>query len=175
MRCRSNRVCTSRRCVRLIRSDAVRSAVAVGRSFPVSEIFPAHLELSLSRRHYPVAKSFSYARNRDSPVLNSKGARRNTVNDTEDRDSQPAETDERLMAAFARGSNDAFSALFGRYKSQIFGFFCRRMEDRASSRSQRGPANRRPKSGHGHQRQMLHGGPLAFRRERFRTLQVRPE
>ena len=51
------------------------------------------------------------------------------MNDTEDQDSQRAESDEQLMAAFARGSADAFSTLFQRYKSRIFGFFCRRVED----------------------------------------------
>ena len=33
------------------------------------------------------------------------------------------------MAAFARGSADAFSTLFQRYKQRIFGFFCRRVEE----------------------------------------------
>jgi RNA polymerase sigma-70 factor (ECF subfamily) len=55
------------------------------------------------------------------------------VNDTQDRDSQHAETDEQLMAAFARGSADAFSTLFQRYKSRVFGFFCRRVEDRSQA------------------------------------------
>jgi RNA polymerase sigma-70 factor (ECF subfamily) len=39
------------------------------------------------------------------------------------------ETDEQLMAAFARGSADAFSALFLRYKQPLFGFFRRRVAD----------------------------------------------
>lgn len=55
------------------------------------------------------------------------------MNDTQDRESQPAETDEQLMAAFARGSADAFSTLFQRYKSRIFGFFCRRVADRSQA------------------------------------------
>jgi RNA polymerase sigma-70 factor, ECF subfamily len=55
------------------------------------------------------------------------------VNDTQDSDSQLPETDEQLMAAFARGSADAFSTLFQRYKSCIFGFFCRRVEDRSQA------------------------------------------
>jgi RNA polymerase sigma-70 factor (ECF subfamily) len=53
------------------------------------------------------------------------------VNDTEEPGSLNSETDEKLMAAFARGSDDAFTALFARYKSRIFGFFCRRVEDRS--------------------------------------------
>jgi RNA polymerase sigma-70 factor (ECF subfamily) len=39
------------------------------------------------------------------------------------------ETDEQLMAAFARGSHDAFSVLFLRYKQPLFGFFRRRVAD----------------------------------------------
>lgn len=37
------------------------------------------------------------------------------------------------MSAFARGSSDAFRELFQRYKQPIFGFFCRRMADRAQA------------------------------------------
>lgn len=55
------------------------------------------------------------------------------MNDTQGRDSQPAETDEQLMDAFARGSADAFSVLFQRYKARIFGFFCRRVEERSQA------------------------------------------
>jgi RNA polymerase sigma factor (sigma-70 family) len=40
------------------------------------------------------------------------------------------ETDEQLMAAFARGSTDAFSTLFARYRQPMFGFFWRRIADR---------------------------------------------
>jgi RNA polymerase sigma-70 factor (ECF subfamily) len=39
---------------------------------------------------------------------------------------EPA-TDEHLMLAFARGSTDAFTELFSRYKQPIFGFFRRRL------------------------------------------------
>jgi RNA polymerase sigma-70 factor, ECF subfamily len=53
------------------------------------------------------------------------------VDDTQGKGSKTAETDEKLMAAFVRGSTDAFSTLFLRYKSPVFGFFCRRLEDRA--------------------------------------------
>lgn len=40
-------------------------------------------------------------------------------------------TDEQLMAAFARGSSDAFQALFVRYRQPVFGFFRRRVADAA--------------------------------------------
>jgi RNA polymerase sigma factor (sigma-70 family) len=42
-----------------------------------------------------------------------------------------SDTDEQLMAAFVRGSADAFDALFARYRQPIFAFFCRRMADRS--------------------------------------------
>lgn len=45
-------------------------------------------------------------------------------------DPQGQETDEQLMAAFARGSTDAFSTLFTRYRQPLFGFFWRRIADR---------------------------------------------
>jgi RNA polymerase sigma factor (sigma-70 family) len=40
-------------------------------------------------------------------------------------------TDEQLMAAFSRGSTDAFGGLFSRYKQPLFGFFRRRVVDAA--------------------------------------------
>lgn len=40
-------------------------------------------------------------------------------------------TDERLMLAFARGDNDAFTELFARYKQPLFGFFRRRVPEPA--------------------------------------------
>jgi RNA polymerase sigma-70 factor, ECF subfamily len=40
-------------------------------------------------------------------------------------------SDEQLMIAFSRGSNDGFSELFARYKQPLFGFFWRRVADRA--------------------------------------------
>jgi RNA polymerase sigma-70 factor (ECF subfamily) len=43
------------------------------------------------------------------------------------------ETDEQLMIAFSRGSTDAFSQLFSRYKQPIFGFFRRRVADPAQA------------------------------------------
>ena len=38
-------------------------------------------------------------------------------------------SDEQLMVAFSRGSTDAFSELFKRYKQPLFGFFRRRLTD----------------------------------------------
>jgi len=38
-------------------------------------------------------------------------------------------TDEQLMVAFSRGSTEAFSELFARYKQPVFGFFRRRLPD----------------------------------------------
>jgi RNA polymerase sigma-70 factor (ECF subfamily) len=48
---------------------------------------------------------------------------------------RPAEdsSDEQLMAAFARGSSDAFTELFTRYKQPLFGFYWRRVADRAQA------------------------------------------
>jgi RNA polymerase sigma-70 factor, ECF subfamily len=40
-------------------------------------------------------------------------------------------SDEQLMIAFSRGTNDAFTELFARYKQPIFGFYWRRVADRA--------------------------------------------
>lgn len=37
------------------------------------------------------------------------------------------------MAAFARGSSDAFAILFQRHKSRVFAFFCRRLRDRTQA------------------------------------------
>ena len=44
-----------------------------------------------------------------------------------------AETDEDLMAAYSRGSTDAFGHLFRRYKQPLFGFFRRRLADPAQA------------------------------------------
>jgi RNA polymerase sigma factor (sigma-70 family) len=46
---------------------------------------------------------------------------------------QPVASDEQLMAAFSRGSNDAFAELFSRYKQPMFGFFRRRLRDPAQA------------------------------------------
>ena len=40
-------------------------------------------------------------------------------------------TDEQLMVDFARGSAEAFQALFNRYNKPLFGFFVRRIADRS--------------------------------------------
>jgi RNA polymerase sigma-70 factor (ECF subfamily) len=42
-------------------------------------------------------------------------------------------SDAQLMTAFSRGSNDAFTELFARYKQPLFGFFWRRVADRAQA------------------------------------------
>jgi RNA polymerase sigma-70 factor, ECF subfamily len=42
-------------------------------------------------------------------------------------------SDEQLIIAFSRGSTDAFSELFARYKQPLFGFFWRRVADRAQA------------------------------------------
>src|SRR5580704_2888657 len=42
---------------------------------------------------------------------------------------QTVASDEQLMAAFSRGSADAFGELFSRYKQPVFGFFRRRIAD----------------------------------------------
>jgi RNA polymerase sigma-70 factor (ECF subfamily) len=42
-------------------------------------------------------------------------------------------SDEELMTAFARGSADGFAELFARYKQPLFGFFWRRVTDRAQA------------------------------------------
>lgn len=47
--------------------------------------------------------------------------------------SATAESDEQLMVAFSRGSTDAFSELFSRYKEPLFGFFRRRVADPAQA------------------------------------------
>jgi RNA polymerase sigma factor (sigma-70 family) len=47
--------------------------------------------------------------------------------------SAPPLTDEQLMVAFARGSSDAFTSLFQRYKQPLFGFFRRRVPDPAQA------------------------------------------
>jgi RNA polymerase sigma-70 factor (ECF subfamily) len=42
-------------------------------------------------------------------------------------------SDEQLMVDFSLGSTDAFGELFSRYKQPLFGFFCRRLADRAQA------------------------------------------
>jgi RNA polymerase sigma-70 factor, ECF subfamily len=67
-------------------------------------------------------------------VLHSEASRKKPVSDSENtHDLKGLETDERLMAAFCGGSAEAFKALFQRYRQPVFGFFCRRMVDRAQA------------------------------------------
>ena len=47
--------------------------------------------------------------------------------------STAAQTDEQLMVAFSRGSTEAFSELFSRYKQPVYGFFRRRVADPAQA------------------------------------------
>jgi len=47
--------------------------------------------------------------------------------------SAAAQTDEQLMVALSRGSTEAFSELFSRYKQPVFGFFRRRVADSAQA------------------------------------------
>jgi RNA polymerase sigma-70 factor (ECF subfamily) len=69
--------------------------------------------------------------------LNSRAARPNSMDQsrTEFDAAKPAaeSSDEQLMIAFSRGSNDAFTELFTRYKQPLFGFFWRRVTDRAQA------------------------------------------
>ncbi len=44
-----------------------------------------------------------------------------------------AESSDELMTAFSRGSTDAFTELFTRYKQPLFGFYCRRVADHAQA------------------------------------------
>src|SRR6202158_1370135 len=73
-------------------------------------------------------------------VLNSEALPRHTMDETPSSQSTPASppasastggSDERLMLAFSKGSSDAFSELFSRYKQPIFGFFRRRVAEPA--------------------------------------------
>jgi len=66
-------------------------------------------------------------------VLDSEAAHPTPMNDTSRSASaempEAPESDEQLIAAFARGSSDAFNLLFLRYKQPLFGFFRRRVND----------------------------------------------
>src|ERR1700677_3156904 len=70
-------------------------------------------------------------------VPDSEATKRSGMNGTpgnpDARKSAAAESDEQLMTAFSRGSTDAFSELFARYKQPLFGFFWRRVADRAQA------------------------------------------
>src|ERR1700739_355287 len=68
-------------------------------------------------------------------VLYSEAPPRNPMNDSpaiqeQDAAAKPS-SDEELMATFAKGSTEAFSELFTRYKQPLFGFFRRRVGDPA--------------------------------------------
>jgi RNA polymerase sigma-70 factor, ECF subfamily len=74
-------------------------------------------------------------------VLNSEALPRPVMNGTPSNPSNPAASatppaststgvsDERLMLAFSKGSSDAFTELFSRYKQPIYGFFRRRVAE----------------------------------------------
>jgi RNA polymerase sigma-70 factor, ECF subfamily len=70
-------------------------------------------------------------------VLDSDATKRSAMNGTPRNPDaeQPASagSDEQLMVAFSRGSTDAFSELFSRYKQPLFGFFRRRVADPAQA------------------------------------------
>ena len=70
-------------------------------------------------------------------VLDSDATKRSAMNGTPRNPDaeQPATagSDEQLMVAFSRGSTDAFSELFSRYKQPLFGFFRRRVADPAQA------------------------------------------
>jgi RNA polymerase sigma-70 factor (ECF subfamily) len=66
-------------------------------------------------------------------VLHSEANEQGTMNDTLDNPDpdrhETSQTDEQLMVEFARGSSNAFDALFRRYRQPLFGFFRRRVTD----------------------------------------------
>ena len=71
-------------------------------------------------------------------VLNSEALPRHAMDETPSSQtnsaSSPADastgvSDERLMLAFSKGSSDAFTELFSRYKQPIYGFFRRRVAE----------------------------------------------
>jgi len=70
-------------------------------------------------------------------VLDSEAAKNRFMGDASERpdavNPAAAQTDEQLMVAFSRGSTEAFSELFSRYKQPVFGFFRRRVADPAQA------------------------------------------
>jgi len=73
-------------------------------------------------------------------VLNSEAVRRHTMDETPSSQANPANppasastgvNDELLMLALSKGSSDAFTELFSRYKQPIYGFFLRRVSESA--------------------------------------------
>jgi RNA polymerase sigma factor (sigma-70 family) len=69
--------------------------------------------------------------------LNSKARKQGTMDSPNFSGAAPVHaverSDEQLMIAFSRGETDAFGGLFARYKQPIFGFFWRRIADRAQA------------------------------------------
>jgi RNA polymerase sigma-70 factor, ECF subfamily len=75
-------------------------------------------------------------------VLNSEGLPGRAMDETASSKTNPAssraaattvQNDERLMLAFSQGSSEAFAELFSRYQQPIYGFFCRRVVERAQA------------------------------------------
>lgn len=72
-------------------------------------------------------------------VLNPEALSRTAMNETPTNEANAAAgaqaassaSDEQLMLAFAKGSSEAFTELFSRYKQPIYGFFRRRVSDPA--------------------------------------------
>jgi RNA polymerase sigma-70 factor, ECF subfamily len=71
-------------------------------------------------------------------VLNSEALPRHPMSDSptsqcssqpQSASANPAASDEHLMLVFSKGSTEAFTALFARYKQPIYGFFRRRVAD----------------------------------------------
>ena len=57
----------------------------------------------------------------------------NQENVTDNAATASAASDEQLMLAFSKGSSDAFTELFSRYKQPIYGFFRRRVPESAQA------------------------------------------
>jgi len=75
-------------------------------------------------------------------VLNSEALPQHAMDETPSRQPNPASlradastgvSDERLMLEFSKGSSDAFTELFSRYKQPIYGFFRRRVAESAQA------------------------------------------
>jgi Sigma-70 region 2 len=74
-------------------------------------------------------------------VLNLEAPSRSAMNETPTNQakvagnvrSASAASDEQLMLAFSKGSSDAFTELFLRYKQPIYGFFRRRISESAQA------------------------------------------
>src|SRR6266853_2208103 len=74
-------------------------------------------------------------------VLDSKALSRTVMNETPTNQASSAgnvgsastASDEQLMLAFSKGSSDAFTELFSRYKQPIYGFFRRRVAESAQA------------------------------------------